>query len=528
MIVDISHLTRLAGRLDQSATLQTFVASGAFFLLLVYMGNIFDVILQFGEYQLELRENALLVSAVLITGVVGAAAGFSFMFWDWLIRQSWRVADVMLSALLGSVLVLGLWLAVAEVAIGYADELPRGSGDGNAGLYGLAVLLVAAVVAAIWAVSPSGRLRYAVGAIAAFLSLAALVAGIYWVYGNEPLADRAAVIQAGMLLIAAGVAIWTVVRIIRTRLALSVNRPRELLLGDVPHKWWPRLGLLCGLPSSMWQLKAMKRSAFWAVFSARPLIYGGLLFVFARVHISVLPWPEAAMPIGVASIVLGHVAFHYGKRLAAGYPWQPDQPADPRPPVLFLRTFTDDQMQFERSRWNPVRRWFDLWSFRRNADELLVDEVNQYGPVVAVGLPGEEVAPFGAQRYYVDQDEDWQQLIRRTARQARAVVVAGGDTPGLVWEYRLLAKERLLHKTLLLLPAGHLHREKRSRTLAVFADATRCDLGDIAEAADRCVAVLPGDEKPLVLQSDSDAASAYLIAVRAFFLGCSDAELAVR
>lgn len=512
--------------MDQSATLQTFSASGAFFLILLYLGTTFEAIRQFGEFEMGLEEETLLVGAIVVTGVVNGAAGFSFMFWDWLIRQSWRVADIVLSALLGSVLTLALGAAVLGLVFLYMEEMY--DGDGNAGLYAVAVLVVAAVLAATWAVSPSARVRYVVSAVAALSLAGALIAGLGWLFFDASDTDSTELIPVAVQLIVAGVVIWIIVRMIRTRLALSVNRPRELLLGDVPLKWWPRLGLLCGLPSSMWRLQAMRRGAFWTLFSARPLIYGGLLFVFGRVAIPVLPWPVAAVPVGVALVVLGHFTFHLGKRLAASYPWQPDQPADPRRPVLFLRTFTDDQMQFDRSRWNPVRRWFDLWSFRRNADELLVDEVNQYGPVVALGAPGEEVTPFGAQRYYVEQDEDWQELVKRTARQARAIVVAGGDTPGLVWEYELLAREQLLHKTLLLLPAGRRNQQVRMRALAVFTDATGCDLGDTAELAAKSVAVLPRDEGPLVLQSDSNDASAYLIAVRAFFQDCFGAELAVR
>ena len=47
-------------------------------------------------------------------------------------------------------------------------------------------------------------------------------------------------------------------------------------------------------------------------------------------------------------------------------------------------------------------------SWRRNADEALIDEIAQYGPVVALGRPGEKHVPFGAQRHY-EAHETWQE-----------------------------------------------------------------------------------------------------------------------
>ena len=94
-------------------------------------------------------------------------------------------------------------------------------------------------------------------------------------------------------------------------------------------------------------------------------------------------------------LAAGHGLFAWGKRSAAAMPWHPLQNSDDeRAPVLFLRSFEDDQFQFRRPSWQLHMRWFDLWSFRRNVNEAMIDEVALYGPVVALGRPGDREAPF--------------------------------------------------------------------------------------------------------------------------------------
>ena len=48
--------------------------------------------------------------------------------------------------------------------------------------------------------------------------------------------------------------------------------------------------------------------------------------------------------------------------------------------------------------------------------EAMIDEIAQYGPVVALGMPGEKKIPFGAMRYY-STHEDWQKIVTETAKQ---------------------------------------------------------------------------------------------------------------
>src|SRR5262249_50093338 len=114
-------------------------------------------------------------------------------------------------------------------------------------------------------------------------------------------------------------------------------------------------------------------------------------------------------------------------------------------------SFADDQLRFHRPWFDLWGRWLDLWSFRRNVDELLIDEFAQYGPVIALGRPGESRVPFGAARRYATHEE-WQDAITDAAKRAQVIVLAAGETRGLTWEYELIKREGLLEKPIALFP----------------------------------------------------------------------------
>ena len=96
--------------------------------------------------------------------------------------------------------------------------------------------------------------------------------------------------------------------------------------------------------------------------------------------------------------------------------------ADPRAPVLYLRSFGFDVID-------------DLQAQRSASTEevALVSDLERIGPVLAIGRPGEKLAHLGAARMYVT-DEDWQTIAQRLMASARLVVIRAGNTPGLRWE----------------------------------------------------------------------------------------------
>src|SRR5690606_3430143 len=199
------------------------------------------------------------------------------------------------------------------------------------------------------------------------LLIAAALAGIGWLWmqGDRDLTELLGTLAA---LVALAFLCLALARFVRLRLLLAGDQPRELLFGALRDQgFWVRMAAAAGLPSSSWHIGALRKPAFCALFLARFVVYTG--GVVAR------SWTL----IGAAVILLGHTLFHAGKRLSAREMWRPTVASGTDRPILFLRGFDDDQCTFRRRPWDLPARWLDLWSFRQNLDEALVDELAQFG-----------------------------------------------------------------------------------------------------------------------------------------------------
>ena len=122
---------------------------------------------------------------------------------------------------------------------------------------------------------------------------------------------------------------------------------------------------------------------------------------------------------------------------------------DSRPPVLFLRSFQDDQVSLPLP--NPVsgaiRAVFTLGLGRRRLDHILIERFSRYGPALALGNPGEKGLPFGAARVYCDH-ADWQDKVAEIAEESAHVVLVADRTPGVEWEIRTFIEGPWREKTL--------------------------------------------------------------------------------
>lgn len=99
---------------------------------------------------------------------------------------------------------------------------------------------------------------------------------------------------------------------------------------------------------------------------------------------------------------------------------------DRRPPVVFLRSFDDDDLidpSFTATNQLVPGRY----------ENKLARVLDSIGPVVALGRPGESHPELGAARLYV-KDENWRQAISELIDDAALVVAIVGDSPGLWWE----------------------------------------------------------------------------------------------
>lgn len=125
---------------------------------------------------------------------------------------------------------------------------------------------------------------------------------------------------------------------------------------------------------------------------------------------------------------------------------------DASPPVLYLRSFADEELTI-RSRWNRRRSLLEnlQWPARDRFEEVLVRHLADYGPVIAVGQPGERIPKLGAAREYLP-DQEWQHSVLRRMKDACLVAVVLGRTEGLEWEMAALVRTGALARTLLIAP----------------------------------------------------------------------------
>jgi hypothetical protein len=180
---------------------------------------------------------------------------------------------------------------------------------------------------------------------------------------------------------------------------------------------------------------------------------------------------------GVALLVIGTLLRRHARRLAAVDATELLR-RDPRPMVVYLRTFADDSLTLRTATY-ARRSFVDRLSARRfdRFEEILVKNLTTIGPVVALNPPGIHLAPLGAARETLAADEHWQATITDWMTKARLLVVGAAPkaiSPGLDWELHAIDAHGLWPKTLLVLPpvpaiAIHARWDKFAK---VFTDTT--------------------------------------------------------
>ena len=78
--------------------------------------------------------------------------------------------------------------------------------------------------------------------------------------------------------------------------------------------------------------------------------------------------------------------------------------------------------------------------------------MNEIGPFVALGRPGELLPEIGA-RTYTSNDE-WQSRVLNLMSRAKLIVLRAGDTPSFLWEFEAVTKHVKPECVIVLLPYG--------------------------------------------------------------------------
>ncbi len=141
--------------------------------------------------------------------------------------------------------------------------------------------------------------------------------------------------------------------------------------------------------------------------------------------------------------------------------FQPDADSvlhvDQRPPILFLRSFDDDEKQTYANS-NQAILDFSL-------ETRLSNHFSRFGPFVAIGSPREKVPQLGAARVLLPDDQ-WQERVLDWMRRSQAIVMYSGKTHWVNWELRQVIESGSVPRLIVMIP-----EPKRARAAKRIADA---------------------------------------------------------
>ncbi len=194
--------------------------------------------------------------------------------------------------------------------------------------------------------------------------------------------------------------------------------------------------------------------------------------------------------------------------------------ADNQSLIVFLRALRDDQVELPKPRQTPLRLLFGTLRGRPPLDHLLIEEFVNYGPVVAIGRPGEATPPFGAWRTYVDNTdaERWKIEVAELTSRASAVILVVDDTVGVSWEIEHLASGGHIPKTIFLAPPRFSSAEANTALWSGLMRKVGIEMRpEGAQQRDPILAMFVTQAGARLACSETFTRSEYLIALRWFF-----------
>ena len=206
-------------------------------------------------------------------------------------------------------------------------------------------------------------------------------------------------------------------------------------------------------PVWMWAGERPRRASVLYLLAAVLGLFGCLCLAVGAASTGEPGGPRIALS-GVFFLAAAAVCQRRARRLASISAREVSN-RDRRPPVLYLRSFGDDNVRLRSAtlgrrslmeRFSPNR--FDLF------EEVLVRHLSAIGPVVAINPPGVTLPPLGAARETLS-DGAWQSAVDSWMDQAALVVIGappGSPSPGLVWEIQRVNDRQRWGQTVIVVP----------------------------------------------------------------------------
>lgn len=189
---------------------------------------------------------------------------------------------------------------------------------------------------------------------------------------------------------------------------------------------------------------------------------------------------------------------------------------DKRPPILFLRSFTDDEKERYLGAVYSKRSVLDL-----SLEMRLANHFFRFGPFVAIGSPRESIPQLGAARVLLPDDQ-WHERVLSWMRDAAVVVMYGGKTAWVNWELTQLLKNGSATRLILLIPEiKGWRRVKRDEDLRERMEQIRTvfqgspwheELAAWSDLADLRAVVFVADGSVVAIRSKSRSRDSYHLA----------------
>jgi hypothetical protein len=125
---------------------------------------------------------------------------------------------------------------------------------------------------------------------------------------------------------------------------------------------------------------------------------------------------------------------------------------DRRPPILFLRSFEDDE---KHAYAGSDKALLDF-----SLETRLSNHFSLFGPFIAIGSPKEKVPQLGAARVLLSDDE-WQPRVLGWMQAAQLIVMYSGKTHWVNWELRQVLNNGCATRLILMIPEIKAWRTKK-------------------------------------------------------------------
>ena len=175
---------------------------------------------------------------------------------------------------------------------------------------------------------------------------------------------------------------------------------------------------------------------------------------------------------------------------------------DPRKPILLLRSFQDDAIQMNhrfQTRIGDVEQ-------PRRFEQQIAGMLEAFGPLIAVGRPGEALPQIGAARAYLSESE-WQPAVLRWIDEAVFIAMVAGATEWIRWELgRILEMGRVRHLMILVPPIpGKGNSERWNNVLDALAATRWAPALTTLEIRGLLLVLLRPDGKVVAIRRDGKA-----------------------